>query len=145
MTVGPWQPISLHTYEIRISEVYIKSTVSEDLAVNVDVDFSLSEAYPVIASVILKNPDGAAVVGYDNITTAEGRAVVNFKFAKGEIDLWYPVGYGNQPIYTVEIDIDYGVRAFNSILPILVRSGEINWSPYGSFLPRSLSNCSKDV
>jgi beta-mannosidase len=111
MTVGPWRPISLHTYQNRISDLYVKSTVSEDLAVNVDVHLTLFEKHPAVASITLKSSDPPyLVVKSDNIKVADGQAVINLKLSKGDVDLWYPVGYGKQPLYTVEIEVAHEVR-----------------------------------
>lgn len=105
MTVGPWRPISLHTYQNRISDLYIKNTVSEELTIDVDVHLTLFEPRPAVASVMLKSSDGVTVVGSDNIPIVDGQAVASFKLSKGTVNLWYPVGYGEQPLYTVEIEV----------------------------------------
>ena len=115
MTVGPWKPISLHTYQSRISDLYAKSTVSEELAVNVNVTFSLSHPTSAVASVMLKNPEGEVLMGFKDVKITNGQAAVSYDFspvsaflsplslliffAKGAVDLWYPVGYGKQPLF----------------------------------------------
>lgn len=105
MTVGPWKPIKLHTYHTHITDVDIRSTVSESLAVELTVEFVLSEKKPGFASVHLKNPDGTLRIGESKIETSPGKAKAGFSFSPGVLDLWYPVGYGKQPIYTVEVQI----------------------------------------
>lgn len=104
MTVGPWKPIRLETYSTRISEVDVRSTVSENLDAFVSVAFKVTAAEPVVASIELLNANGNLVVGSTDVkVTKEGK--VEFKLSNGAAELWYPVGYGKQPLYTVKITI----------------------------------------
>lgn len=105
MTVGPWRPISLNTYSTKISDIDIRSKVSERLDVNLTVDFSLSDKSPCLASVVLKNPQGDQIALESEMKTTFGHSRAEFGFSAGTLDLWYPVGYGKQPIYTVEISL----------------------------------------
>ncbi|KAH7930093.1 glycoside hydrolase family 2 protein [Leucogyrophana mollusca] len=105
MTVGPWKPVYLHTYQTRLTDIDIRSKVSESLGVKLTVDISLSEKTSGAASVVLKGPQGATIVKESSIKTTSGSARAEFQFNPGDLDLWYPVGYGNQPLYTVEVQI----------------------------------------
>ncbi|KAF9075879.1 glycoside hydrolase family 2 protein [Rhodocollybia butyracea] len=105
MTTGPWKPVYLEMYHNRISDLYIKNDVSRDLAVNMTVEMTFFEKSPGQASLILKASDGAIVASNSNIRMDNGHAQVTFSFKPGELQLWYPVGYGAQPLYTVEADI----------------------------------------
>lgn len=105
MTVGPWKPISLHFYESRIVDLDVRSQVSEALDVKVTVDLTFSETTPGLASFILKAPDGSVVATKNDIPTENGHTKVPFDFEPGKLDLWYPVGYGKQPLYTVEVEL----------------------------------------
>ncbi|KAF9247262.1 glycoside hydrolase family 2 protein [Melanogaster broomeanus] len=103
MTVGPWKPISLHTYDVYLADLDIRSVVSESLDVKVTVDLSLSDKSSGSASVTLRDPRGAVVHTEKYLKVEFGRAHAEFNFSSGELDLWYPVQYGNQPIYTIEV------------------------------------------
>ncbi|KIJ70008.1 glycoside hydrolase family 2 protein [Hydnomerulius pinastri MD-312] len=105
MTVGPWKPINLHTYNVYLADVDIRSAVSEALDVKVTVDLTLSEKSSGSASVTLKNPQGGVVHTEKNLKVESGNARAEFKFSSGELDLWYPVHYGKQPLYTVEVAV----------------------------------------
>lgn len=120
MTVGPWKPISLETYQLRISDVDIRSTVSPSLDAKVDVTVSLSAAGPAVASVQIKGPDGALLLGQDLIKITEPPVKAQFALSAGTFELWYPVGYGKQPIYTVEITIadEVSVNSFRPAIKI---------------------------
>jgi len=105
MTVGPWKSIRLETYQARITDVDIRAKVSEDLSANLEVNFALSRDNHSIASVNLQGPDGSMVAGQNSIRIFKSEAKAHFKLSAGTYDLWYPVGYGKQPQYTVEIKV----------------------------------------
>ncbi|KAI9069247.1 glycoside hydrolase family 2 protein [Trametes sanguinea] len=105
MTVGPWKPIRLETYNVRIADIDIRQRVDEKLSANLDVAFELSSNSQSIASVSVKDPEGKVLIGQSNITIKSERAEAHFKLSAGVAELWYPVGYGKQPIYSVEIQI----------------------------------------
>lgn len=106
MTIGPWKPITLHTYNIYLTDVDVRSDVSKALDVGVTVDLTLSEKAPGgLASVALKNAQDSVILSESNIKLGSGSARAEFHFSPGVLDLWYPVGFGKQPLYTVEVTI----------------------------------------
>ena len=105
MTAGPWKPISLDTYHNRITEVDVRSDVSPKLDVQASVGIELLEKASGFASVTVQDPNGATIAREDDISTSSGHSHISFSFRQGEVDLWYPVGYGKQPLYTVEVVI----------------------------------------
>lgn len=104
MTTGPWRAISLQTYDVRITDFRVQTEVSEslDAVIKVFIDTSSPTGRTVVA---LKNQKGQVVRQSDALKLKDGKVEVAFSGAKGEFDLWYPVGYGKQPIYTVEAQI----------------------------------------
>lgn len=113
MTAGPWRPISLHTYDTHILDIDVRSKVSSSLEnVQVSVDFTLSHRVPCTSSIHLLRPDGSQVIGETDVNTASGHARADLVLSAGTAELWYPVGYGKQPIYTVEIRVAGPVRLF---------------------------------
>jgi beta-mannosidase len=111
MTVGPWKPITLHSYNIRITDVNVRSKVSESLDVQVTIDFSLSLATSGYASIVLKCLDSDKRLAEKFVKINEVHGKAEFYFAPGVVDLWYPVGYGKQPMYTVEVQIENTVAS----------------------------------
>lgn len=105
MTVGPWKPIRLETYVTRITDIDIRPKVNEKLGAAVDVTFELSREDHSVASVSVKDPEGKVVIGQSNIPIRSHKAEAHFKLSPGVIELWYPVGYGKQPIYSVQLQI----------------------------------------
>ncbi|KAG9093828.1 hypothetical protein FS749_013657 [Ceratobasidium sp. UAMH 11750] len=104
-TIGPWRPITLETYAIRLSDVRVRQDVKEDLSAELSVEFEVSEkTSDLSAAVVLKSSAGAVAKTAD-AEIKDGRAVAEFKLAKGDVELWYPVGYGKQALYTVDIQV----------------------------------------
>ena len=106
MTIGPWRPIALEFYQNRIIELDVRSEVSEFLDVKLSGAFTFSEKTVGYVSFLLKRPDGSLEVSA-NMPTVDGggRAKVDFEWRAGQLELWYPVGYGAQPLYTVEVEL----------------------------------------
>ena len=109
MTAGPWRPISLHTYNTRITDLRIQAEVSESLDANIKVSLKVSSLTGQTA-IALKDQTGLVVRKSDSLNIRDGETEVDFKGAKGDFDLWYPVGYGKQPIYTVQVQVTDEVR-----------------------------------
>lgn len=105
MTVGPWKPIRLRFYQIRIADLDIRSKVSESLTVNLTVDFTLSERSYGSASVALVHSNGTRVEEESLMRISAGHGRAEFHFSPGSLELWYPVGYGKQPLYTVQVNL----------------------------------------
>ncbi|KAF8529175.1 glycoside hydrolase family 2 protein [Hysterangium stoloniferum] len=161
MTMGPWRPVFLHTYKARITDLRIQVDVSETLDTTISI--SIVVTYPTgICSISIKDQHGVIVRNAD-LPVRDGEVLTQFNSAKGEFDLWYPVGYGKQPLYTVEVVINdenarlldskmqrIGIRRARVVQDVLVGAegrtflfeinnirifcGGSNWIPADSFL-----------
>ena len=124
MTVGPWRPIYLHSYHTRISDLHTSALVNESLDADLIVRIAVSPSETwTTAEVSLKDPAGSEssiITSQSNINLNNGPVRLVFRFKNGEVKLWYPVGYGEQPLYEVQVRIYDGVRSF------LVSIEEIN-------------------
>ena len=104
MTVGPWRPIYLHAYDIRIAEVWANAIVSEKLEPRLDLSFDLAgDQFTGSIQVSLRGPNCVGIRQIPGIRVAGGKGSTNFTFGDDEIELWYPVGYGKQPLYEIEV------------------------------------------
>ncbi|KAJ7781282.1 glycoside hydrolase family 2 protein [Mycena metata] len=115
MTTGPWKPISFHCYENRITDLDVRAQVSEALDVKLNAKFSF-EKRKGYASFVFRRPDGTLETSKSKIPTDEGIAEVSFTFPSGQLQLWYPVNYGEQALYTVEVEITDPARLEGNVL-----------------------------
>ncbi|KAI0307144.1 glycoside hydrolase family 2 protein [Multifurca ochricompacta] len=106
LTVGPWRPIYLHTYHTRISNLHISAQVDEDFETDLIVRFAPSSpSASGTAEVLLKDPSGSIVARQGNVRISPGVTQAFFHFEKGAVKLWYPIGYGEQPLYDVQVKV----------------------------------------
>lgn len=99
MTMGPWKPISLQTYSARIADLRVQTEVSESL--NVSIKVSMECTVPTgKAEFVLRDPTGKVVHEADIILSST-QTIAEFGGSKANYQLWYPIGYGKQPIYTL--------------------------------------------
>jgi len=123
LTVGPWRPIYLHSYHTRISDLHISALVNESLDADLIVRIALSPSETwSTAEVTLKDPAGSEssfVASQSNIILDNGAVRVAFHFKNGEVKLWYPVGYGEQPLYEVQVGIYDDVRSLLIVKELL--------------------------
>src|ERR1700722_4630875 len=97
MTCGPWRPINLEIYESRIADLYFitsvdKSLKSAEIVAKADTEGSATH---VKFDISLDGKD----ISTETVKVKNGHATATFKTKDPE--LWYPVRYGKQPLYTI--------------------------------------------
>jgi beta-mannosidase len=106
MCVGPWKPISLEAYTIRIAEMRTEVDLTKSIAnIMIHADLFGTDDMTCSATVTIIDPDGTK----HNITS-ELAAGAKFAEATFKIDnpqLWYPVSplHGKQPLYMAILEI----------------------------------------
>ncbi|KAI0005036.1 glycoside hydrolase family 2 protein [Russula compacta] len=106
LTVGPWRPVSLQTYHTRISNLHISTQVDVSLEVDLVASIALSPSGTSgTAEILLRDPGNFLVSGQSNVKINGGAVRAVFHYKKGEVKLWYPVGYGEQPLYEVQVKV----------------------------------------
>lgn len=111
LTVGPWRPVSLHAYYTRISDLHISAQVDKSLDADLIIRIALfPQEVSGAAEVLLKDPSGSVATSQSGIEIKGGTAQAMYHFAKGDVKLWYPVGYGEQPLYDVQVNVFDNVR-----------------------------------
>ncbi|KAJ4346247.1 hypothetical protein N0V95_005563 [Ascochyta clinopodiicola] len=97
-TCGPWREVRLETYEARL----------EDIRVDYKLDDSLKSVQGTISAVVegdsaksvtFQVQDGDKQVFKETASISDGVAKVEFHVNNPK--LWYPHGYGEQPLYKV--------------------------------------------
>lgn len=100
-TSGIWRPIRLAAYKIgRIEDVRVRQSHRNSGQVTVSVEVAVEKFRRVATGVTVRltHPDGKVEV--QEIKSISSTAKCSFAIAKPK--LWWPNGYGEQPLYTVE-------------------------------------------
>lgn len=121
MCAGPWRDVYLESYETRIADIYTETRLENDfkkgvLDVAITFEGKLEDNQVFID---LYAPDGKALLSkvYTNKVgnMAEGlqpnvgfREVLEQTFKLDNPQLWYPHGYGEQPLYKLVVKIQNG-------------------------------------
>ncbi|THF87079.1 glycoside hydrolase family 2 protein [Deinococcus sp. KSM4-11] len=113
LTAGPWKDVFVHAYALRLDAVRTAFTVSDDLG-----QATLTvEASPVGT---LQPGDTVEVELKDSRGERVGHLSLPASAARGSIvlpapELWWPRGYGDQPLYTVSVSLQRGNTVFDQL------------------------------
>ncbi|KAH8804365.1 glycoside hydrolase family 2 protein [Xylogone sp. PMI_703] len=161
LTCGPWRPIYLEVYSSRISDLFVDVEVDNGLKYAIlSPRVEIEQDRDLEVEITLLDPSGSL------ITTKAIKGGSQCQFMVGEPQLWYPHGYGLQPLYSVVAKIKQsdsdkvldcksrkvGVRLSELVQrPVTDQSGTTfffrinnipiycqgtNWIPADTFLPR---------
>ncbi len=160
MTCGPWQPIKIETYNGRLGDLWTDIKVNENLktasvTANAQIEGSHGRKVAFTLSLDGKSISESTVeVGNDHAAKVE--------FNLDTPALWYPHGYGAQPLYEIsasllsediilhQVSKKFGVRRaelvqqedkhgksfYFRINNVDVFCGGSDWIPADSFTPR---------
>ncbi|KAI1095304.1 glycoside hydrolase family 2 protein [Rostrohypoxylon terebratum] len=158
LTAGPWRPIYLETFVTRISDLGIDIEVLDTLykaIITVSVELEGAHVDTASTSLEISDPSGR------KIDHGEIQGCGSYRFIIQNPSLWYPLGYGKQPLYTFTATVGddlhkvskrVGLRMLELVqrpLPgqksltfffrvnnIPIYSQGTNWIPPDVFLPR---------
>lgn len=165
LTCGPWRPITLETYSTRIASLRITTSVASSLkSATISAQASLEGVTTASRTLhyTLKSSSGNSVYSTSTASTRDD-TVCTLSLDKPE--LWYPHGYGAQPLYTFtatledsegreidsvskkigfrsvkvverELKDQPGTSFFFEINGVPVFCGGSNWIPADNFIPR---------
>ena len=169
LTAGPWRPIRLEAYQQRVADLHCPVEVAPDLGsaalpVSIEIEAGsagLTGASDLMAHLSLYSPTGELI---DQATLPVEGAQLSHRFELASPQLWWPHGYGAQPLYRLEValrqgelELDrralrLGIRRLRLLQEPLenqpgttflfeinnrpIFCGGANWIPADSFLPR---------
>ncbi|CAE6426065.1 unnamed protein product [Rhizoctonia solani] len=103
MTVGPYRLVHLHTYQVRIADAYVKALVSSapELACAIEITTELHGDVSDVSGfdVSLRRSDGTVI----RTQKFDSGSKIGWKLDDDEVSLWWPVGYGQQTLYYVDL------------------------------------------
>ncbi len=107
---GIWKDIRLCVYRYaRIEDVWVRQKTSHKrarLQVKVEVERFDGKEKNVTAYCTLKDPDGGTAACAES--AVGGNGTLCFRFDVDDPLLWYPAGLGEQPLYTIEVELRDG-------------------------------------
>lgn len=125
LTAGPWLPVRLEAYEARVADLSAPPHVAEDLAsatVPVRVELELGASSDPVARarlladitvhIELLSPAGD-VAASARVPAALG--VAHAELAVAAPELWWPRGYGAQPLYTLAVSVERGAERLDRV------------------------------
>ncbi|KAH7248490.1 glycoside hydrolase family 2 protein, partial [Fusarium redolens] len=113
-TCGPWKPIYLETYELRVSDLWVTQDVAADLSsVTILVKGEVENAQEIDKILVqLTDPDTKATVVKKEFTLSSTGSFEG-KISLDKPKLWYPFTYGKQDLYLIEAIIPGHTRSQN--------------------------------
>jgi beta-mannosidase len=156
MTAGPWRPVHVERYTVKLDDIWLETTLSPDLgicsgkmfarvrcAAHQDIEVNMSLAF-----------DGT--VAFEGVCNVNSSGIAEMKFTITAPRLWYPCGYGAQDRYEFKASIgaydamskligfrrselvqeedDFGKSFYFRINGLDVFAGGSCWIPGDSFL-----------
>ncbi|KFY19357.1 hypothetical protein V491_04482 [Pseudogymnoascus sp. VKM F-3775] len=103
-TCGPWRPIHLEQYSARISDLHAKVDISiadKTSSISISAEIECAKDGDIIRYA-LTGPDGASI-STSSIKVTENKA--SDRFEVQDAKFWWPVGFGEQPLYTVDAQL----------------------------------------
>ncbi|TRM61585.1 glycoside hydrolase family 2 protein [Schizophyllum amplum] len=104
MTVGPWKPVTLHAYDVRVADLDVRSAVDETFGVQMSASFSTAALRIPHRKAYTESASGTVVASTD-VPVESGAGKADFAFESGKLQMWYPVGYGAQPFCGVNGEV----------------------------------------
>lgn len=110
--VGLWDRVALHfSGAVRLEDVFVRPQLSADLAhAKVSIEATLDAVQPVTVTVESTIRIGEETVGttLSRAALTAGRNMVAATLQVEQPRLWFPNGYGEQPLYEAEVRVTAG-------------------------------------
>ncbi|KIK67972.1 glycoside hydrolase family 2 protein [Collybiopsis luxurians FD-317 M1] len=109
MTCGIYRPVILTTYSVCIDDMATSAFVDDDLSCSLKVDVSFKGDLSAVRKLeVVLQDEQEHIIKTANILVQEvipSSTLVHWTFNAGEVLLWWPVGYGEQNLYKVELSV----------------------------------------
>ena len=116
LTAGPYLPVYLEAYDLRIEDVYVQTNLADDHStadVAIEVKVAPVGTQPASVRISVVDADGTEVFSASPDIFEDGEAYV--KFAAASPRLWWSNGLGQQHLYTAHVTLlDAGSDALDA-------------------------------
>jgi beta-mannosidase len=106
-SIGVWKSIRLEGYSLRFEDVHVRQSLNVDAAAIIaNIQAELTDRAEVRASMVVTSPSGERFESEEDLLPfiAEGDLYyADLSVEIPEPQLWWPHGYGEQPLYDVEV------------------------------------------
>jgi beta-mannosidase len=101
VTSGIWKPVRIEAWDkVRIADFAIRQRDVSKTVAHVDAEVEVESATDGPAQVTVDYTGGVAAVALSKVTTLHtGRNIIDLPIEARQPKLWWPVGYGDQPLY----------------------------------------------
>ncbi|GAA5978449.1 hypothetical protein JCM10908_004358 [Rhodotorula pacifica] len=104
MTAGPFRPVRIEQYQVRITDIWPRATVSADLVPKLSLSWQTSDSAPHLSVVArLSSTDGSKIRQSSWATSDFDKA--EWVFGSDEVELWWTHDQGKQPLYEVQVEL----------------------------------------
>jgi beta-mannosidase len=113
VTSGIWRPVRLEAWDkVRIADLAIRQRdVSKEVA-HIEAELEVESANAGAAKVSVEYADnGNPVTTIKTVSLHAGRNIIDLPLEIRQPKLWYPAGYGDQPLYEFTARVGLGVQA----------------------------------
>ena len=106
MTAGPWRAVRMETYHARIADLWVEYKLDSSFKSASGTIFARIEGPKDLSVALNVGLAGRQVVDLSAVPGEDGVAKVEFQVKDAQ--LWYPHGYGSQPLYDFTASISSG-------------------------------------
>ncbi len=111
--IGIWKDIRLEGFSARLANVHLRQQHGEvgSVAITADIVAEAAPGAELTASLKITSPDGTTQSvedGLFDIHVNEPENIVNLQSKIRNPQLWWPNGYGAQPLYQVSVELRQG-------------------------------------
>jgi beta-mannosidase len=115
VTSGIWKPVRIESWDkVRIADFAIRQRDISKTVAHIDAEIEIDAANPGPAGIGVQYSDGPKRASYSKqVTVHAGRNLIDVPIEIRNPRLWYPAGYGDQPLYefTAWVSTGAGVQS----------------------------------
>jgi beta-mannosidase len=110
VTSGIWKPVRIESWDkVRIADFAIRQRDVSQTVAHIDAEIEIDAANPGPAGIGVQYFDGPKRAGYyKKVTVHAGRNMIDVPIEISNPRLWYPAGYGDQPLYEFTATVSTG-------------------------------------
>ncbi|HEX3890957.1 MAG TPA: glycoside hydrolase family 2 protein [Terracidiphilus sp.] len=107
VTSGIWRPARLEAWDkVRIADFAIRQRDVSKTVAHIDAEVEVESSTNGPAQITVDSTGGPAPVSFSKLVTLHtGNNVIDLPEEIREPKLWYPAGYGDQPIYSFDVRV----------------------------------------